>query len=182
MTRYLLTIYLFLLYGNLHPQNFDAAKVKQIDSLVSELSDTVKSTNNFEHIDASGLIHEKSFIVFKKLIGSFSTEVFYQDTSIYAIENITNYIKDDEIVIENYYFDHNSLIKYELKTTKTKKSDEDEMLQHHILAYFSNDKLVGLTQVINDNYVFDFKEQKRVKARAKSDNEGYASFINLRIH
>ncbi|MDF1550670.1 MAG: hypothetical protein P1P88_22805 [Bacteroidales bacterium] len=182
MIKYLLAIYLFFQGANIYSQNFDAAKVKQIDLLVSQLSDSAKRNNYFEKIDASGLIHEKSFIVFKKLIGSFSTEVFYQDTSIYAIENITNYIKDDEIVIENYYFDHNSLIKYELKTTKTKNTDNNEVLQHHILAYFSNDNLVGLTQVINDDYVFDVKEQKRVKARAKSDNEGYASLINLRIY
>jgi hypothetical protein len=80
--RAILMFFVLLISFHVNGQISDSLMVNQIDSLVSLIpSSNVK--NDFYHIiQASGRIDKKVIGLFKKQIGSLSSDVIYHDTLI----------------------------------------------------------------------------------------------------
>ena len=167
--RNLIIILVLLISFQLNGQNSDSLIVNRIDSLISLIPlDNIKS-DYFITIQESGRINKKVLGLFKKQIGSISSDIIYHDTLIYSIENVYRYKNDNKILSETFYFKNNFLIKYIKRLSFNPKLDKDEILKHEIYAYFDKFRLIKLTETINDNYVFDYSEQLKVIGIANTE-------------
>ena len=164
--RYLIILFITLFSNDLICQNLDSLRIVQIDSLISLVPNVTMKNDNYSNIQESGLIHKKVLRVFKKQIGSVSTEIIFHDTLIYRILNIYEYKKDNKRKIEIFNYSDNKLIHYEKEHTIQMDSDTTSILKHKILAYFDNYRLIKHFETINDNYKFDKSEQIKVSSMA----------------
>lgn len=167
--RTILMFFVLLISFHVNGQISDSLMVNQIDSLVSLIpSNNVK--NDFYHIiQASGRIDKKVMGLFKKQIGCLSSDVIYHDTLIYSIENVYSYKKDNKTLSETFYYMDNRLIKYIKQLSINPDLNPDVILKHKIIAYFNKNKLIKLTEKINDDYKFDLSEQLNIKRIATTE-------------
>src|SRR5690554_491875 len=121
--RYLIILLITLISNDLICQNLDSLRIVQIDSLISLVPDVTKKNDNYSNIQESGLIYKKILGVFKKQIGSVSTEIIYHDTLIYRVLSIYEHKKDNIRMIEIFNYSDNKLICYEKVHTIQMDSD-----------------------------------------------------------
>ena len=164
--RYLIILLISLISNDVICQDLDSLRIVQIDSLISFIPEETKKNENYSNIQESGLIHKKILGVFKKRIGSVSTEIIYHDTIIYRILNIYQYKKDNKRMIEIFNYSDNKLIRYEKELTIQMDSDTLSILKQKILAYFDSYRLIKHSKTINDNFIFDKSEQIKVTGMA----------------
>jgi hypothetical protein len=166
------TIFIFvvlLISFHINGQNSDSLMVNQIDSLISLIPSNNSRNNFYNIIQASGRIDKKILGLFKKRIGSLSSDVIYHDTLIYSIENIYSYTKDNKTLSETFYYMDNKLIKYIKRLSDNPDLKPDDLLKHKIIAYFNKNKLIELTEKINDDYTFDLSEQLKIIGIANTE-------------
>ena len=165
----ILLFFILLISSHVNGQISDSLMVNQIDSLVS-LIPSNNVNNDFYHIiQASGRIDKKVIGLFKKQIGSLNSDVIYHDTLIYSIENVYSYSKDNKTLSETFYYKDNTLIKYIKRLSVNPDLNPDDILKHEIIAYFNKNKLIKLTEKINDDYKFDLSEQLMIKGIANAE-------------
>ena len=179
IVRYLIILFITLFSNDLNCQNLDSLRIVQIDSLISLVPDVTMKNDNYSNIQESGLIYKKVLGVFKKRIGSVSTEIIFNDTLIYRILNIYQYKKDNERMIEIFNYSDNKLIRYEKELTIQKDLDTTSILKHKILAYFDNYRLIKHFDTIHDNFIFDKSEQ--IKVTGLASIEIYNTLESLRV-
>jgi hypothetical protein len=160
-------------------QDTDSSRVFQIDSLISLISVDTKTNDKYSNIQESGLIHKKILGVFKKQIGSVSSEIIYHDTLIYCISNIYQYKKDNKRLTEIFHYSDNKLVRYKKELTIQPDSDKAEILKHQILAYFDNYRLIRHFDTINDNFIFNISEQ--IKVTGLASIEIYNTLESLKV-
>ena len=177
--RFLILGFIVLITNDLISQEKDSLRIIQINSLISLIPDDIRTNDNYSNIQASGLINKKIFGLFKKQIGSVSSEIIYHDTLIYRISNIYEYKKDNKRLIETFNYSDNKLIRYEKELTIQTDSDSTSILKQKILAYFDNNRLIKHFDTINDNFIFDKSEQ--IKVTGMASIEIYNTLESLRV-
>ncbi|MBN2755595.1 MAG: hypothetical protein JXR51_00375 [Bacteroidales bacterium] len=97
-------VIIILLSINLVAQITDSLTVNQIDDFIFEQENIADLKNLHE----DGILQKKRFLGFKKVTGSFYTNIIYSDTIIFSIENvyshkkiITQNLKNSTIKITN---------------------------------------------------------------------------------
>jgi len=143
--RYFAITLVALLTSNLYGQNTTASRLSQIDSLISLIPSDVRNNDYFSDIQSSGLIHKRILGMFRKQIGSVSSETIYSDTLVYSSSNYYRYKKDSKIIIEDFYYQNNHLIRYNKELSVKRKTDENRTILHKIVAYFDNQNPIGLS-------------------------------------
>jgi hypothetical protein len=61
------------------------------------------------------------------------------------------------------------LIKYIKRLSVNPDLNSNDILKHKIIAYFNKNKLIKLTEKINDDYKFDLSEQLKIKGIANTE-------------
>lgn len=103
-------ILIFFFTIAINAQNTSYSKIEQIDNFVSSIPLTMVKANGFDQIEASGLTFKKSWIFFKRRVGSFHQMIIHKDDLVYLIQKITKNKKG--VFLEKYYYENNKLVKY----------------------------------------------------------------------
>lgn len=167
--RNIIIILVLSISYHVNGQNSDSLIVNRIDSRISLIPiDSIKS-DYFITIQENGRIDKRVLGLFRKQIGRISSDIIYHDTLIYSIANVYRYKRDNKILSETFYYKENLLITYVKRLSINPELDKEAILKHEIYAYFDKNRLIKLTETINDNYVFDFSEQLKVTGIANAE-------------
>lgn len=159
-------------------QDLKSENIDHKDSLISVIPKRTHNEPNYSYLQSSGLIHKKVLGLFKKRAGSFSSTVVHYDTLIYSVSNVYQYKKRNQVIVETFYFDENSLIKYYKR--KLVNSDGRKVLQHEITAYYDDFEVIEKSEIINDNYKFNASELLKVKSVADIEVHRHIEFMKAR--
>lgn len=136
-------ILIFFFTIAINAQNTEYSRIDQIDSLVSSIPLTMVKANGYNQIERSGLISKKSWVFFKKRIGSFHDMIIYRDDQVFLIQKFTRNKKGT--LLESYFYENNYLIKYEREFSNVK--NESDVKVYHL--YFDNKQIIN--EVPKDN-------------------------------
>ena len=160
MKKSCLYILIFLLFSiKLIGQNVKLIRIQQIDSLVSLIPENVSDNEYYSFVQSNEILYKKVFNLFKKQIGEISSFVVYHDTLLYSISNIYHLEKGNRIKKHIFYYENNELVKFLLEQTINIENDNNEELEHKIIAYYDNFDVLKFIATINDNFVFDKNAQ-----------------------
>lgn len=142
-------------------QKSDSLKIKKIDYQVSLIPENPTKNDDYEIIQASGLISKKRLIVFKKTIGGFHENVIYKNGTIFLIKTSRN-LRNTSI-IEYFYFNNDELIRYDKKILEF---DKDNLIsENEISAYFDSSKLIAATEERDHSTNEILKKSEKIKMR-----------------
>jgi hypothetical protein len=166
--RFTIIFIMILTAINCKAQQIDSIKIKQIDSLISLIPQNPIDNDYYIPIKACGSIDKKILGIFKKQVGIFSSTTIYHDTIVFWTSNVYQYKKDFQILIEDFYYNNDRLIKYS-KYLTINPDNKQKILKQRIVAYFDNKQLIHLNDSINDN--FKYNDSEILKTISKSDIE-----------
>lgn len=132
----IISILIFFISANVYCQDSENLRFNQIDSLIASIPEKPNGNNQYKQIQSSGLIYKKTFIFFKKSVGSFHENILYKDKSIRSIRINKNLRNKNSM--EYFYYDRVQLIKYVKKTESPKNNSS-------ISFYWENGKIIGGT-------------------------------------
>ena len=108
----LICVILFCLISNTQVQ-CQGREFEKIDFVKAShnLSD-ILTENKSNELRSVGSIYCKTFLIFRKKIGSSSSIIIYKDTLILSIAKTKKYFDNSKIINETYSFHNNALSKY----------------------------------------------------------------------
>jgi len=150
-------------------QNKELSCIDSIRDTFTYTHDTIES--NPHELKVGGTLYRRSFIFFKKKIGTFNAIVYHRDTMISLISKTKNYIKGDKSIKENYSFHNNNLIKYtqlaytgidsiHLKQIQKQYINKDQVVYKSLMTIHGETELETksrLDKIIND-FASEFRE------------------------
>lgn len=162
-------IIIFLFTVAVNAQNTPYSKIERIDSLISSIPVTMVKAHGFGQIETSGPTFKKSWIFFKKRVGSFHEMIIYKDEVIYLIRKTTKNRKG--VFLEKYYYENNKLVKY----VKEVPNSEDELDLKTYHLYFDDNQIIN--EVPEENFDIEALMMKSI-----SLNKSWLATINQSNH
>lgn len=178
MIRIGFIILCFVASENLYSQNTEV-RIVEIDSLISLIPEETHSSEYYSNLDASGVIQKKILKIFKKRIGSVTHYTVFHDTLIFEISNYYWYEKDDQMIVENYYYDDNELIRYnEISRIQISDSLKTDTLRQ-IDLYFDQQKIISKNIVIKDEFGLADSLQTKIIRKSKAELVDDLDYLKL---
>lgn len=168
--RFTIIFIMVLSVLNSKAQLKDSIKIKQIDSLISLIPQNPIDNDYYISIKACGSIDKKILWIIKKQVGIFTSTTIYHDTIVFWTSNIYQYKKDFQILIEDFYYNNDRLVKYS-KYLSINPDNKQKILKQKIVAYFDNNQLIHLNDSINDNFKYNNSEIIKTISKAVDELE-----------
>jgi hypothetical protein len=177
---YRIVIFFILIfsYANCNAQGFDIIKANNIDSLINLIPQNPIENDYYNTIKTSGPIDKKILGIFKKQIGWFYSTAIYHDTIVFWISNVYQYKKDFQVLIVDFYYKKDMLIKYK-KYLAIHPDNKQKLIRQKIEAYFDKNRLICLRDTINDK--FKFNDSEIIMILSMSDIELKTNIESIKI-